>query len=52
MKKNYETPCVEMIEFNYSDQVVASSTKCLAVYTSKATISDPICEWELQAKYN
>ena len=41
-----------MIEFNYSDQVVAASTKCLAVYTSKATISDPICDWELYKKYD
>lgn len=25
MKKNYETPCVKKIEFNYRDQVVAAS---------------------------
>ena len=25
MKKNYETPAVEIVEFNYCDQVVASS---------------------------
>ncbi len=25
MKKNYETPSVEVVEFRYSDQVVASS---------------------------
>lgn len=35
MKKNYETPAVEVVEFNYSDQVVASSTgtnTCTARY--------------------
>ena len=25
MKKNYETPSVEVVKFQYSDQVVASS---------------------------
>ncbi len=25
MKKNYETPSVEIVEFRYSDQVVAKS---------------------------
>ena len=25
MKKNYETPAVEVVEFNYRDQVVAAS---------------------------
>ncbi len=25
MKKNYETPSVEVVEFRYSDQVVAKS---------------------------
>ena len=28
MKKNYETPAVGVVEFNYSDQVVASSVAC------------------------
>ena len=34
MKKNYETPAVEVVEFNYSDQVVASSTGtvCMSRY--------------------
>lgn len=31
MKKNYETPAVEVVEFNYSDQVVAISG-CLVQY--------------------
>lgn len=28
MKKNYEAPVAEKIEFRYADQVVASNVKC------------------------
>ena len=28
MKKNYESPKAEKMEFNYSETVVASGTKC------------------------
>ena len=34
MKKTYETPNVEVVEFNYSDQVVAASVgKCVTQVT-------------------
>lgn len=28
MKKSYKTPSVEVVKFQYSDQVVANSTGC------------------------
>ena len=34
MKKNYETPAVEVVEFNYSDQVVATSG-CDIIYINQ-----------------
>ena len=32
MKKQYETPSVEVVKFQYSDQVVAKSGGCAIVY--------------------
>ncbi len=32
MKKQYETPSVEVVKFQYSDQVVAQSGGCAIVY--------------------
>lgn len=31
MKKNYETPNVEVVKFQYKDQVVAQSGGCVTV---------------------
>ena len=33
MKKNYETPSVEVVKFQYSDQVVAQSGICKVKWT-------------------
>ncbi len=32
MKKQYEAPCVEIVKFQYSDQVVAKSGGCAMEY--------------------
>ena len=29
MKKSYEAPCIELVKFEYKDQVVAASTQCM-----------------------
>ena len=46
MKKNYETPAVEVVEFNYRDQVVAASMPCgiqsINVKDSTGACSDPV----------
>lgn len=34
MKKKYEAPNVEVVEFNYKDQVVAASTGCTSGQSS------------------
>lgn len=34
MKKTYETPTVEVVEFKYHDQVVAASGKCESVWVN------------------
>lgn len=38
MKKSYKTPSVEVVKFQYSDQVVAASSKC---YTKYDQTTDP-----------
>lgn len=42
MKKTYETPVAEKIEFCYKDQVVASGTKCISqwIYTGATSCTD------------
>ena len=43
MKKNYEKPTVEVVKFQYRDQVVAAST-CTNLWTN---IGDKFCHsWE------
>lgn len=43
MKKNYEKPTVEVVKFQYRDQVVAAST-CTNLWTN---IGDNFCHsWE------
>ena len=42
MKKNYEKPTVEVVKFQYRDQVVAASTSmCHAVFNQ----TDSKCNW-------
>ena len=41
MKKQYEAPVAEKIEFCYRDQVVASFTMCSSKYNN--TEGDPNC---------
>ncbi len=43
MKKVYETPSVEVVKFEYKDQVVAQST-CLNRYKNTSTVGVPVCE--------
>ncbi len=43
MKKNYETPSVEVVEFRYSDQVVAKSG-CDSQWTYNTHPSSETCE--------
>ncbi len=40
MKKTYETPSVEIVEFRYTDQVVASSTCTTQVVNIKTETAD------------
>lgn len=34
MKKTYEAPTVEVVEFKYRDQVVVASNKCQSVWVN------------------
>ncbi len=43
MKKVYETPSVEVVKFEYKDQVVAQST-CLNQYKNTSPVGVPGCE--------
>ena len=36
MKKNYEAPVVELVKFNYADQVVAASDCWIRVYGNES----------------
>ena len=45
MKKNYETPSVEVVKFQYSDQVVAASVKCDIIWINvkeNGECTDPV----------
>lgn len=35
MKKTYETPSVEVVKFQYRDQVVAASGNCIEQYINQ-----------------
>lgn len=35
MKKTYETPVAEKVEFCYKDQVVASGDRCMSVWINQ-----------------
>lgn len=45
MKKVYSTPSVEVVKFQYRDQVVAASSACISVWSNrglgKCTEGDP-----------
>ena len=44
MKKDYETPKAERMEFNYSEAVVASSIQCQdTTPMTKETVEGQIC---------
>lgn len=45
MKKTYETPSVEIVKFQYRDQVVVASAGCGTVYEN-AQINKNECETE------
>ena len=46
MKKNYETPSVELVKFQYSDQVVAQSGICTVKWTHYPDASGQCTRYE------
>ena len=48
MKKTYEAPTAEKMEFNYRDQVVVASGTCLNVWvnTGENSCTDGNAHWE------
>lgn len=52
MKKTYETPSVEVVKFQYRDQVVAASGipsgSCYGVWVGEKEASDGICHTEVK----
>lgn len=52
MKKPYETPSVEVVKFQYRDQVVATSG-CLNRYENTSAVGDNKCyDPSIAEKYN
>lgn len=52
MKKNYETPCVEKVAFQYRDQVVAASGYNVNTCTNTGTHIEDDC-WKYEDRtYN
>lgn len=47
MKKSYVTPSIELVEFNYSDQVVVASVTPGPGYQNSYT-ADNICHWVVE----
>ncbi len=47
MKKTYETPVAEKIEFRYNDQVVASGTSCTQIWYGYGDFITPNCTHEV-----
>ena len=53
MKKTYETPNVEVVKFNYNDQVVASSACGIQVVNVGSNESQTCTSgWQDQFKHN
>ncbi len=51
MKKAYETPSVEVVKFNYNDQVVVASG-CGAIWVNTGTYTDGKCmNGEIEHRY-
>lgn len=51
MKKNYETPSVEVVKFQYRDQVVvASGTLCTQKWTGHGSDINGTCDYEVVVK--
>lgn len=44
MKKTYVTPEMEKIDFNYREQVVAASNKCIGTYVNTVHQGGSECE--------
>ena len=44
MKKMYETPTVEVVEFKYRDQVVVASVGCGSYYIKEGAHTGGYCE--------
>ncbi len=51
MKKAYETPSVEVVKFNYNDQVVVASGECIVQYVNYAPAGQTGCQ-SADAGYN
>ncbi len=51
MKKVYETPSVEVVKFEYKDQVVAQSG-CQKQWTKNRAPADVSCTWSQSGQTN
>ena len=51
MKKNYEAPIVEKIAFQYRDQVVVASGKCIEIVT-REHIGNNTCSGDVGYEWN
>lgn len=48
MKKSYVTPSIELVEFNYSDQVVVASV-IPGPGRQNSYTTDNICHWQAES---
>lgn len=51
MKKEYESPKVEKVAFDYSDAVVASTSQCIEKYYGSVNPSNGQCKGSYQIEY-
>ena len=52
MKKTYETPSIEVVKFQYRDQVVVASGNCIDQWINNSTTVNDCDDWDKHQKLN